>query len=175
MRHETHLPHHRGARSGKSSHALALAKSFKGSRFYFIATGQALDVEMASRIEHHKASRPRHFITIEEALDPSIRLASLESQADGVILDCLTLWVSNLMGIGAEDDSIMASADRLAGALTRASFPSIVVTDEVGAGIVPDNPTARRFRDLLGWTNQKIAAVAHDVILMVSGYPMRAK
>ncbi len=86
-----------------------------------------------------------------------------------MILDCLTLWVSNLMGIGAQDDSILASADRLAAALTRASFPSIVVTDEVGAGIVPDNPTARRFRDLLGWTNQKIAAVANDVILMVLG------
>ena len=65
-----------GARSGKSSHALSLAKSFKGSRFYFIATGQALDIEMASRIEHHKATRPTHFVTIEEALDPAIRLAS---------------------------------------------------------------------------------------------------
>jgi len=164
-----------GARSGKSSHALSLAKSFKGSRFYFIATGQALDIEMASRIAHHKATRPTHFVTIEEALDPAIRLAALESQADGVIIDCLTLWVSNLMGIGAQDDSILAAADRLAAALARASFPSIVVTDEVGAGIVPDNPTARRFRDLLGWTNQKIATVANDVILMVSGYPMRAK
>jgi adenosylcobinamide kinase / adenosylcobinamide-phosphate guanylyltransferase len=164
-----------GARSGKSSHAISLAQSFKGSRFYFIATGQALDLEMASRIAHHKATRPKHFVTIEEALDPTIALAGLESRADGVILDCLTLWVSNLMGIGAQDESILASADRLAAALTRASYSSIVVTDEVGAGIVPDNPTARRFRDLLGWTNQKIAAVANDVILMVSGYPMRVK
>jgi adenosylcobinamide kinase / adenosylcobinamide-phosphate guanylyltransferase len=164
-----------GARSGKSSHAIALAQSFKGSRFYFIATGQALDIEMASRIEHHKATRPTNFVTVEEALDPSIALATLESRADGVILDCLTLWVSNLMGLGALDDSILASADRLAAALTRASFSSIIVTDEVGAGIVPDNPTGRRFRDLLGWTNQKIAAVANEVILMVAGYPIRAK
>ena len=79
------------------------------------------------------------------------------------------------MGIGAQDESILASADRLAGALSRASFSSVIVTDEVGAGIVPDNPTARRFRDLLGWTNQKIAAVANDVTLMVAGYPLRAK
>jgi adenosylcobinamide kinase / adenosylcobinamide-phosphate guanylyltransferase len=79
------------------------------------------------------------------------------------------------MGIGAHDESILASADRLAAALTRASFSSIIVTDEVGAGIVPDNPTGRRFRDLLGWTNQKIAAVANEVILMVAGYPIRAK
>jgi adenosylcobinamide kinase/adenosylcobinamide-phosphate guanylyltransferase len=164
-----------GARSGKSSHALALAQSFKGNRFYFVATGEARDVEMATRIAHHKATRPTHFVTIEEALDPTIALSALETRADGVILDCLTLWVSNLMGIGAQDESILASADRLAGALTRASFSSIVVTDEVGAGIVPDNPTARRFRDLLGWTNQKIAAVANDVILMVSGHPMRVK
>ena len=164
-----------GARSGKSSHAIALAQSFKGSRFYFIATGQALDIEMASRIEHHKATRPTNFVTVEEALDPSIALATLESRADGVILDCLTLWVSNLMGIGAQDDSILASADRLAGALARASFSSIIVTDEVGAGIVPDNAVSRRFRDLLGWTNQKVASVADQVLLMVAGYPLKLK
>ena len=114
-------------------------------------------------------------MTVEEALDPAIALAALESRADGVILDCLTLWVSNLMGIGAQDESILASADRLAGALARASFSSIIVTDEVGAGIVPDNVASRRFRDLLGWTNQKVAAVANEVILMVAGYPIRAK
>jgi adenosylcobinamide kinase / adenosylcobinamide-phosphate guanylyltransferase len=164
-----------GARSGKSSHAISLAQSFKGNRFFFIATGEALDLEMASRIAHHKATRPTNFVTIEETLDPAIALAALELRADGVILDCLTLWVSNLMGIGAQDEAILASADRLAGALARASFSSIIVTDEVGAGIVPDNPAARRFRDLLGWTNQKIAAVAKEVILMVAGYPLRVK
>jgi adenosylcobinamide kinase/adenosylcobinamide-phosphate guanylyltransferase len=164
-----------GARSGKSSHAISLAQSINGNRFYFIATGQALDVEMATRIAHHKITRPTHFVTIEEALEPAIALAGLEARADGVILDCLTLWVSNLMGIGAQDESILASSDRLAAALSRGSFSSIVVTDEVGAGIVPDNPAGRRFRDLLGWTNQKIAAVANDVILMVAGYPMRVK
>ena len=164
-----------GARSGKSSHAIAMAQKFKGTRFFFIATGQALDVEMASRIAHHKATRPTNFVTVEEALDPTIALGALEGRADGVILDCLTLWISNLMGIGAQDESILASADRLAAALTRASFSSIIVTDEVGAGIVPDNAPSRRFRDLLGWTNQKIAAVAGEVILMVAGYPIRAK
>ena len=164
-----------GARSGKSSHAIALAQSFKGNRFYFIATGQALDVEMATRIAHHKATRPTNFMTMEEALDPAIAVAALESRADGVILDCLTLWVSNLMGIGAQDDSILASADRLAGALARASFSSIIVTDEVGAGIVPDNAVSRRFRDLLGWTNQKVAAAADQVLMMVAGYPMKMK
>ena len=164
-----------GARSGKSSHAIAMAQKFKGNRFYFIATGQALDIEMASRIAHHKATRPKNFVTVEEALDPTIALGALESRADGVILDCLTLWVSNLMGLGAQDESILASADRLASALTRVSFSSIIVTDEVGAGIVPDNPTGRRFRDLLGWTNQKVARVADEVLLMAAGYPLRIK
>jgi adenosylcobinamide kinase / adenosylcobinamide-phosphate guanylyltransferase len=164
-----------GARSGKSSHAISLAQSIKGNRLYFIATGQALDIEMSSRIAHHKATRPTQFVTIEESLDPTIAMAPLEGKADGIILDCLTLWISNLMGIGAQDDSILASADRLANAIARASFSSIIVTDEVGAGIVPDNPAGRRFRDLLGWTNQKIAAIATEVILMVAGYPVRAK
>jgi len=164
-----------GARSGKSSHAISLAQSIKGNRLYFIATGQALDIEMSSRIAHHKATRPTQFVTIEESLDPAIAMAPLEGKADGIILDCLTLWISNLMGIGAQDDSILASADRLANAIARASFSSIIVTDEVGAGIVPDNPAGRRFRDLLGWTNQKIAAIATEVILMVAGYPVRAK
>ncbi len=164
-----------GARSGKSSHAISLAQSIKGNRLYFIATGQGLDLEMASRIAHHKASRPAQFVTIEESLDPAIALAPLDGKADGVILDCLTLWISNLMGIGAQDDSILGSAERLANTLSRATFSSIIVTDEVGAGIVPDNPSARRFRDLLGWTNQKVAEVANEVILMVAGYPVRAK
>jgi adenosylcobinamide kinase/adenosylcobinamide-phosphate guanylyltransferase len=164
-----------GARSGKSSHAISLAQSIKGNRLYFIATGQALDIEMSSRIAHHKATRPTQFVTIEEPLDPTIAMATLEGKADGIILDCLTLWISNLMEIGAQDDSILASADRLATALTRVSFSSIIVTDEVGAGIVPDNPAGRRFRDLLGWTNQKIAAIATEVTLMVAGYPVRAK
>jgi adenosylcobinamide kinase/adenosylcobinamide-phosphate guanylyltransferase len=164
-----------GARSGKSSHAISLAQSIKGNRFYFIATGQALDIEMSSRIAHHKATRPTQFVTIEEPLDPTIAMVPLEGKADGIILDCLTLWISNLMDLGAQDDSILASADRLANAIARASFSSIIVTDEVGAGIVPDNPAGRRFRDLLGWTNQKIAAIATEVILMVAGYPVRAK
>ena len=165
-----------GARSGKSSHAISLAQSIKGNRFFFIATGEALDVEMATRIAHHKVTRPAAFRDHRGGARPDDCAGRVwKSRADGVILDCLTLWVSNLMGIGAQDESILASADRLAGALARASFSSIIVTDEVGAGIVPDNPTARRFRDLLGWTNQKIAAVANEVILMVSGYPMRAK
>ena len=93
------------------------------------------------------------------------------------MLDCLTLWVSNLMDRhGMDDGPVLAEADQLAAALKDAPFASVVVTDEVGSGIVPtDHAESRRFRDLLGWTNQKIATVADQVLLMVAGYPLKVK
>jgi adenosyl cobinamide kinase/adenosyl cobinamide phosphate guanylyltransferase len=164
-----------GARSGKSTQALKLATPYR--RKFFVATGQALDDEMAARIETHRATRPPEFQTVEEPVEIVDAIAKLDSSADLVIVDCLTLWISNLMLDPTKDDeAILAEADRLAGALKRAAFASIVVTDEVGAGIVPtDHADSRRFRDLLGWTNQKIAAAADDVIMMVAGYPVRVK
>jgi len=164
-----------GARSGKSTHALKLAIPHR--RKFFVATGEALDDEMAARIEQHRRSRPAEFHTVEEPVEIVEAIAKLDGKADLVIVDCLTLWISNLMmRRGTSDERILAEADKLAAALKRASFASIVVTDEVGAGIVPtDHAESRRFRDLLGWTNQKIAAAADDVFLMVAGYPMKAK
>jgi adenosylcobinamide kinase/adenosylcobinamide-phosphate guanylyltransferase len=164
-----------GARSGKSTHALRLAMPYR--RKFFIATGEALDDEMAARVEKHRRSRPAEFRTIEEPVDVVGALEKIDSNADLVIVDCLTLWISNLMmRRGMNDDGILAEADKLAAALKRAAFASIVVTDEVGAGIVPtDHSESRRFRDLLGWTNQKIAAAADDVLLMVAGYPVKVK
>ena len=165
-----------GSRSGKSTHAIALATAdtFAASR-YFIATAEALDDEMRARIAHHQATRPPEFVTIEVPLDLQDALAGLEARADVAVLDCLTLWVSNLIGTGLDDTAILARADALAAALRRASFRIIVVTDEVGWGIVPDHPIARRFRDLLGWSNQKVAQVADQVLLMAAGYPLRLK
>ena len=165
-----------GSRSGKSTHAIALATAdASASRRYFIATAEALDDEMRARIAHHQATRPPEFATIEAPLDLEHAIAMLASRADVAVLDCLTLWVSNLMGQDLDDGAILARADSLAGALRRAPFRMIVVTDEVGWGIVPDNPVARRFRDLLGWTNQKVAQVADEVLLMAAGYPLRLK
>ena len=164
-----------GARSGKSSHALMLAMKSAGARRAFIATAEALDDEMAARIERHRADRPAGFDTIEEPLDVCGALESLDGEADVVILDCLTLWISNLMNRGDDDASILAAADRLAATAAASSIDLVVVTDEVGSGIVPVNPTARRFRDLLGWTNQKFARVADEVILMAAGYPLKLK
>ena len=163
-----------GARSGKSTYALQLARGYQ--RKIFVATGQALDSEMAARIEFHRETRPSDFETVEEPVEIVVELDKLKARADVVVLDCLTLWMSNLMENCATDGPILEEADRLAQTLRRAAFASIVVTDEVGSGIVPtDHAASRRFRDLLGWTNQKIAAVADEVTLMVAGYPLKVK
>ncbi|HEX3409460.1 MAG TPA: bifunctional adenosylcobinamide kinase/adenosylcobinamide-phosphate guanylyltransferase [Candidatus Binataceae bacterium] len=165
-----------GSRSGKSTLAIALATADPtATRRYFIATAEALDDEMRARIAHHRATRPAGIITIEEPIELEGAIASIVSMADVAVLDCLTLWVSNLMSKSLDDATILSRTDALAGALRRAPYPIIVVTDEVGWGIVPDNPVARRYRDLLGWTNQKIAQTADRVLLMAAGYPLRLK
>jgi adenosylcobinamide kinase / adenosylcobinamide-phosphate guanylyltransferase len=177
-----------GARSGKSAHALKLAREHASSgapRRFFVATAQPTDLEMETRIAHHKEARGTEFTTIEEPLHISEAVKSLSGRADVVVIDCLTLWVSNLMeehgmgdlvGIPAHNIGLFLSEARmLAEALRTAAFDTIVVSGEVGAGIVPENPIARQFRDLLGWTNQQIAQVADEVLLMVAGYPLRAK
>ncbi len=163
-----------GARSGKSTQALKLALPYQ--RRFFVATGQALDEEMTARIEFHQTTRPPDFQTVEEPVQVVAALERLGDRADLVVLDCLTLWISNLMQRREMDGTILAEADKLAAALKDASFASIVVTDEVGAGIVPtDHAASRRFRDLLGWTNQKVAAAAEQALLMVAGYPLKLK
>ena len=164
-----------GARSGKSMQALKLALPYQ--RKFFIATGEPLDDEMTARIEFHRTTRPQDFMTVEEPVKVVAALEKLGKSADLVVLDCLTLWVSNLMQWHSTDDGpVLGEADRLAAALKHAPFASIVVTDEVGSGIVPtDHAESRRFRDLLGWTNQKVASVADQVLLMVAGYSVKVK
>jgi adenosylcobinamide kinase/adenosylcobinamide-phosphate guanylyltransferase len=164
-----------GARSGKSAHALALAQQAPGTRRFFVATAEALDDEMRERIAHHRANRAAEFVTIEEPIAIADALSALADRADIVVVDCLTLWVSNLLMARRSDEDILAEARGLADAMAGAPFASIVVTDEVGAGIVPENAMARRFRDLLGWTNQALAQTAERVVLMVAGYPLRVK
>lgn len=165
-----------GSRSGKSAHALALAEADPAlARRYFIATAEALDEEMRARIAHHRANRPASFFTLETPLDLTGALMTLHGRADLTVIDCLTLWVSNLLGREYSDEAIFAEATALAAALAAAPFRTIVVSGEVGSGIVPGNPLARRFRDLLGWTNQTIARSASELILMTAGYPLRLK
>jgi adenosyl cobinamide kinase/adenosyl cobinamide phosphate guanylyltransferase len=163
-----------GARSGKSMQALKLSLPYQ--RKFFVATGQGLDDEMTARIEFHRTTRPPDFQTVEEPIQVVAAVEKLGKSADLVVVDCLTLWISNLMLSSGADGPILAEADRLASALKEAPFASIVVTDEVGSGIVPtDHAESRRFRDLLGWTNQKVAAVAQSVLMMVAGYPVKVK
>lgn len=163
-----------GCRSGKSARAIAIASSIAARRKFFFATAEPLDDEMRARITHHRRSRPAEFETIEEPrkLEPAI--SSLYGHADVVVIDCLTLWIANLLQ-DYSDEAILAQVDALANAIRNAPFSTIMVTDEVGWGIVPDNPIARRFRDLLGWSNQKIAQAADELLLMAAGYALRLK
>ncbi|MGH7947782.1 MAG: bifunctional adenosylcobinamide kinase/adenosylcobinamide-phosphate guanylyltransferase [Candidatus Binataceae bacterium] len=164
-----------GARSGKSSHALTLAAAYATARRAFIATAEARDDEMRERIERHRAARPPDFLTLEEPRELVRALGSLDGRADIVVVDCLTLWLANLIEAGSNDDAVMRASDELVAALLRAPFDTVVATDEVGAGIVPNNQAARRFRDLLGWTNQRIARAADNVVMMVAGIAMKLK
>lgn len=163
-----------GARSGKSSHALRIASSRPGRKKVYVATAQSLDSEMASRIEAHRNERGEGWETIEEPLD--IRKA-LDACGAGavVVIDCLTLWLSNLMHSGFADEAVKEAVKGLAEA--SASSPSLVVavSNEVGLGLVPENALARRFRDLSGWMNQRMAESAREAWFVASGLPLRLK
>jgi adenosylcobinamide kinase/adenosylcobinamide-phosphate guanylyltransferase len=163
-----------GARSGKTRYALARAESWPGSLLY-IATAEIRDEEMRRRIERHRAERGARWETAETPLDPAGAVDGAAGRG-AVLLDCLTLWTSNLLERHGEDDgAILAAADHLAAALRHAPAPVVVVTNEVGWGIVPENALARRFRDLAGSVNQRVAAAADEAVLVVSGLPLRVR
>lgn len=129
---------------------------------------------MRARIAHHRRSRPLEFETIEEPRQLGAAVKSLHGRAGVVVIDCVTLWIANLLQ-EYSDDAILGEVDALTNAIHHAPFPTIMVTDEVGWGIVPDNPVARRFRDLLGWSNQKVAQAADELLLMAAGYALKLK
>jgi adenosylcobinamide kinase/adenosylcobinamide-phosphate guanylyltransferase len=160
-----------GARSGKSRYAQARAEALDGE-LVFIATAQAYDEEMTERIVRHRLERGVRWRTVEAPID-LVDALDAEAQPGNVLLvDCLTLWASNLML--AERD-YLADVDRLIAALRAARAPVILVTNEVGLGIVPDNPLARAFRDVAGTTNQMVAAAVDEAYFLVAGLPMRLK
>lgn len=158
-----------GARSGKSRHAEALVRRHPAPWLY-IATAQALDEEMAERIALHRRQRGEGWLTVEAPLDLAGAIASAEARP--TLVDCLTLWLSNHLLAGSDLD---AESGRLADALAAAGGPVVLVANEVGLGIVPDNALARRFRDAAGRLNQRIAAIADSVVLMVAGLPLKVK
>lgn len=163
-----------GSRSGKTSFALAGAARAAGSgRRVYIATAQALDGEMAERIEKHKAERGSAWDTLEEPvhLDRAIRSCG---GARVVVVDCLTLWLSNLL-CGGLDAAQAEEAFLGALAALDSGVQVYVVSNEVGMGIVPENETARQFRDMAGRLNQAIARLAEEVYMMVAGVPVKVK
>jgi adenosylcobinamide kinase/adenosylcobinamide-phosphate guanylyltransferase len=163
-----------GARSGKSAFAENLANELKGKRAY-LATAQALDAEMVARIEHHRKRRGNAWDTFEEPLAVAELIRKLSGRYEVVLLDCLTLWLSNVMAHTDGDDAVDARVDALVSEIRSFSGTCIVVSNEVGLGIVPDNPLARRFRDCAGMLNQKTARAADEVYFTASGIPVKIK
>lgn len=159
-----------GARSGKSRHAESLIEALPPPWAY-VATAQAYDGEMRARIAEHRARRSRDWLTIDAplALPEAIRAVP---ERRPVLVDCLTLWLTNL--ILAEHDTVAAGRE-LIGACEAASGPIVLVSNEVGLGIVPENALARRFRDEAGRLHQNLAARAGRVVFMVAGLPMQVK
>jgi len=158
-----------GARSGKSLHAERLVTALPPPWVY-VATAQAFDDEMVLRIAEHRARRAAGWETVEAPLDLAGALAAAGGRP--VLVDCLTLWLTNQM-LGGHD--IPAAAAALDAALDARTAPTVLVANEVGLGIVPDNALARAFRDAAGRLNQQLAARADTVLFMVAGLPMRVK
>jgi len=162
-----------GARSGKSTYALKDASTVSGNKAYF-ATAEALDEEMRDRIENHKKQRGKDWYTYEEPL----RIAEVIQETDGkytaIVIDCLTLWLSNIMHSRLIINQEIA---KLIETLRTTDHTSHIylVSNEVGMGIVPENEMARRFRDMAGILNQKVAEISDEVYLLVAGIPMKIK
>lgn len=157
-----------GARSGKSRYAQQRIEALPG-RLVYIATAEPLDAEMAARIARHRDDRGPRWRSHEAPLDLPGTLARVQDEADAILVDCLTLWLSNLL---LRDRDLEAAAAQLAAAVSQCRVPLALVANEVGFGIVPDNALARRFRDAAGLLNQRIAGVAGEVVLVCAGLPL---
>lgn len=161
------------ARAGKSRYAEGRAKEL-GTRRLYIATAEPNDLEMRRRIEEHKTRRGDDWATIEEPLQLSEKLLEQRGQTDCALVDCLTLWLSNLV-LRYDVTYAQSQVTEFVQTVAHLDFHLVLVTNEVGWGIVPDNSLARQFRDLSGWANQRIAAAANEVALIVAGIPMIVK
>jgi adenosylcobinamide kinase/adenosylcobinamide-phosphate guanylyltransferase len=161
-----------GARSGKSGWAESVVKSF-APPYVYVATAQSFDDEMTLRIEQHRERRKGLWQTIESPTGLQDTLRSLNGLSSAVLLDCITIWLSNLLCSEAADPE--AAVEGLCKAIETVDYPLVIVSNEVGAGIVPDNALARKFRDLSGSTNQRLAQICASVYLVAAGLPMRLK
>jgi len=177
-----------GARSGKSTFGEKYIAEL-ASRIAYIATAIPFDDEMKSRILHHRDSRPQEWTTVEKYFEIDRVIPSIAVEHNGIILDCVTLMVSNMM-LEAPDvdwenpdpskvndiqEAALTHAKAIVEALRASSMSGVLITNEIGMGIVPENPMARAFRDIAGRVNQAIAAMSDEVWLLVSGIPVKIK
>jgi adenosylcobinamide kinase/adenosylcobinamide-phosphate guanylyltransferase len=162
-----------GSRSGKSKHALELAASYHNKAF--IATAEATDDEMRARIERHRRERDSSYLTVEEPVDPAVALKELPEEIEVAVLDCITVWLGNLFYREKITDGTCPEIDAFMDMLEAPPCHLIVVTNEVGMGVIPADSATRLFRDTAGSVNQILAKRAHEVIFSVSGIPMRVK
>ncbi len=164
-----------GAKSGKSRYGLSLAARCPAPRL-FVATGQAKDAEMAARIARHRRKRGPEWETRDEPLALAQTIAAAQEGYGVILVDCLTLWLANLMLRENQSPSqTEADCDQLLGALAKTRTPVILISNEVGLGIVPENPLARQFRDRAGRLHQQLAQTADLVTLIVAGLPLTIK
>ena len=164
-----------GCRSGKSSHALALAQQVSGKKRTFIATCIPHDNEMKKRVQNHQAERSNEWNTVEAPINLTQAILEASKNSDVILADCLTLWITNLMLDPETSEKTSSYIHELTKVMKKVLCPLIIVSNEVGAGIVPENDLARSFRDIVGFANQKVAATADNVIWTVAGIPVKIK
>ncbi len=164
-----------GARSGKSEFALEKAASYTGNKAY-LATAEALDDEMLQRVTLHRKSRGPDWATIEEPINICNAVKEAQGSYQVVLMDCLTIWISNLLTrISLNEEEARGRIEEFVAMLPSLKCNLVVVTNEVGMGVVPENPLARLFRDLAGLANQKLRKAASEAYFMVSGFQMKLK
>jgi len=164
-----------GCRSGKSKHALQIAAKIAGKRRIYIATCMPQDDEMKQRVARHQKERGSSWTKVEEPLHLAEAILENSLKADVILVDCLTLWVNNVLMETDNEKQIEAKLSRLMAALEKAASPIVLVSNEVGAGIVPENRIARQYRDIIGRVNQAAAKAAGKVIWMVAAIPVTVK
>jgi adenosylcobinamide kinase/adenosylcobinamide-phosphate guanylyltransferase len=163
-----------GARSGKSRYAQQLAEQWR--RVVFVATAKVTDDEMRAKIERHREDRPKDWLTVEEPLELGKVLAEHERDNEVIVVDCLTIFAATVLETeGEKSEAIDRRVEALCAALQGVQCNVVLVSNEVGSGVVPAYPLGRRYRDLLGEINQRVARVADDVVLMVAGLPLALK
>lgn len=164
-----------GCRSGKSRHALETAEGLAEDQKIFMATCIPHDEEMQQRVRRHQAERNRSWQTIETPVHLPRAIEENSRRAGVLLVDCLTLWISNLLMESDDGTNVQEQIQGLKNAIQSAGCPVVLVSNEVGGGIVPENRLARLFRDLVGSANQAVAETANRVVWMVAGIPVRIK